>query len=184
MRPAQPGFQMHFVDRHRRFQQVGFRRAPPSTRRRCHWYLRVSQTTRRRFRRQSRSRTRTGRPSAAGSRRSASGRCTCRTRPRPGPGMKISQTPPLRRRMGWRRVSQSLKSPASGHALGIRRPHGEAHAGHAFATRPGARRACARPRRACLRCAGTDRNRRSAGRSGRDRRTRPRGRPTGARRMR
>src|ERR1035437_8884691 len=28
-------------------------------------------------------------------------------------GTNISQTPPLRRRMGWRRVSQSLNSPAS-----------------------------------------------------------------------
>ena len=27
--------------------------------------------------------------------------------------MKISQTPPLRRRMGWRRMSQSLNSPAT-----------------------------------------------------------------------
>ena len=80
--PRSQRFQVHFVDRHRRFQQVGLRRAPPSTPRPATRTCVMSQTTRRRFRRQSRSRTRRDRPSAAGSRRSASGRCICTRRPR------------------------------------------------------------------------------------------------------
>ena len=70
-----------------------------------------------------------------------------------------------------------------GDAFGVGRPDREAHAADAVRFRRGARPACGRPRAACLRCAGRGRYRRSAGRSGKDLRSRCRARPTACARI-
>ena len=47
--------------------------------------------------------------------------------------MKSSQTPPLRARIGCRRVSQSIEVADHADDIGIRRPHREANPRHALA---------------------------------------------------
>ena len=110
--PLHPRARMHFVDRTGDFSQSFLPRASIHSAS-FHWYLSRLPHHRRRFRRRlAAERVRIG-LELLDIRRIASGRDTCMPRPRRRPGMNNSHTPPLRHRMGWRRMSQSLNSPAT-----------------------------------------------------------------------